>query len=185
MRECYIRLAFQYESAIDALLSKGLVDVEAAIAAEERFYDALNEEKLQSTQKIRDCHETISLYMRQMAYSDMISLTELARQYSEGSPGYVIQSWMRSRNTLEFLRQWEKDINAEFDDLACEELIQEGHTTSLTIKPSLWVRRTHAVGIHVKQGKGGGVSASPEIVADFHLWLDPKVRLTIIGIQRR
>ena len=120
------------------------------------------------------------LYMRLMICNDMVSLTELAKQYSEESPGYVIQSWMRSRNTLEFLRQWENDMNEEFDDRACEELIHQGHTTSLTITPSLWVRRTHAVGIHVKQGKGGGVSAYPEIAADFRLWLDPKARLAIV-----
>ena len=112
----------------------------------------------------------------------MVSLTELARQYSEESPGYVIQSWMRSRNTLEFLRQWELEQNAEFDDQACEALIHQGHITSLTITPSLWIRKTHAVGIHVKQGKGGGVSAYPEIAADFHLWLDPKERLAILGL---
>ena len=29
LRERYIRLAFQYESAIDALLTKGLIDMEA------------------------------------------------------------------------------------------------------------------------------------------------------------
>ena len=180
IRECYIRLAFQYESTIDALLSKGLIDMEAAVAAKERFYNALNEEKLQATQKIKDYHETISLYMRQMTYSGMVSLTELSRQYSEESPGYVIQSWMRSRNTLEFLRQWENDMNEGFDDRACEELIHQGHTTSLTITPSLWIRKTHAVGIQVKQGKGGGVSAYPEIAAGFQLWIDPKVRLAIV-----
>ena len=87
---------------------------------------------------------------------------------------------MRSRNTLEFLRQWELDQNAEFDDQVCTELIRQGHTTSLTITPTLWVRRTHAVGLHVKQGKGGGVSAYPEIAADFRLWLDPKGRLALI-----
>ena len=107
--------------------------------------------------------------MRQMVRNDMVSLTELAKQYSEESPGYVIQSWMRSRNTLEFLRQWENDTNEEFDDGVCVELIHQAHTTSLTITPSLWIRRTHAVGMHVKQGKGGGVSAYPEIAADFHL----------------
>ena len=123
LHERYIRLAFQYESAIDALLTKGLVDIEAADAAKERFYDTLNEEKLRTTQKIRDYHETISLYMRMLAYDGMVSLTELARQYSDESPGYVIQSWMRSRNTLEFLRQWENDMNEGFDDRACEELI--------------------------------------------------------------
>lgn len=56
-----------------------------------------------------------------MTCKDMVSLTKLAKQYSEESPGYVIQSWMRSRNTLEFLRQWENEMNVEFDDRAYEE----------------------------------------------------------------
>lgn len=180
IRKLYIRLAFQYESSIDALLTKGLIDTDLAAATKEKFYDSLNEEKLRTAKKIRDYHETIRLYMRKMTCNDMMSLTELARQYSEEPPGYVIQSWMRSRNTLEFLRQWENDMNEEFDDSACEELIHQGHTTSLTITPSLWIRRTHAVGMYVKQGKGGGVSAYPEIAADFHLWLDPKARFAIV-----
>ncbi len=178
--ELYTRLAFQYESSIDSLLARQIIDTNLAITSREKFYDSLNEEKLRTSKKIRDYHETMRLYMRLMTCNDMVSLTELAKQYSEESPGYVIQSWMRSRNTLEFLRQWENDMNAEFDDRACEELIHQGHTTSLTITPTLWIRRTHAVGMHVKQGKGGGVSAYPEIAADFHLWLDPKMRLAIV-----
>lgn len=71
-------------------------------------------------------------------------------------------------------------MNEEVDDGACQELIHQGHTISLTTTPSLWIRRTHAVGMYVKQGKGGGVSACPEIAADFHLWLDPKKRLAIV-----
>ena len=176
----YVRLAFQYESAIDALLTKGLIDSDFAATAKGKFYDSLNEEKVRTSQKIRNYRETISLYMRQIVCNDMVSLTELAKQYSKESPGYVIQSWMRSRNTLEFLRQWENDMNEKFDDRACEELIHQGHTTSLTITPSLWIRRTHAVGMYVKQGKGGGVSAYPEIAADFHLWLEPKMRLALV-----
>ncbi len=64
---------------------------------------------------------------------------------------------MRSRNTLEFLRQCEIEMNTEFDDAAYEELNQKVHTTSLTITPSLWIRETNTLGISVKQGKGGGV----------------------------
>lgn len=178
--ELYIRLAFQYESAIDMLLAKRLIDKELAAATKEKFYNSLDEEKLRTSKKIRDYHETIRLYMRRMTCNDMVSLTELSQQYSEESPAYVIQSWMRSRNTLELLRQWENDMNEGFDDSACKELIHQGHTSSLTITPSLWIRRTHAVGMYVKQGKGGGVKAYPEIAADFHLWLDPKVRLAIV-----
>ena len=178
--ELYTRLAFQYESSIDSLLARQIIDTDLATTSREKFYDSLNEDKLRTSKKIRDYRETMRLYMRLMTCKDMVSLTELAKQYSEESPGYVIQSWMRSRNTLEFLRQWENDMNAEFDDRACEELIQQGHTTSFTITPSLCIRRTRAVGILIKQGKGGGVNAYPEIVADFHLWLDPKVRLAIV-----
>lgn len=178
--ELYTRLTFQYESSIDSLLARRLIDTDLAASSREKFYDSLNEEKLRTSEKIRDYRETMRLYMRLMTCKDMVSLTEMAKQYSDESPGYVIQSWMRSRNTLEFLRQWENDMNAEFDDSACEELIHQGHTTSLTITPSLWIRRTHAVGMRVKQGKGGGVSAYPEIAADFHLWLNPKARLAIV-----
>ncbi len=103
--ELYIRLAFQYESAIDTLLAKRLIDTDLATAAKKKSYDSLNEEKLLTSQKISDYHETISSYMRRMTCNDMVSLTELLRQYSEESPAYVIQSWMRSRNTVEFLRQ--------------------------------------------------------------------------------
>ena len=178
--ELYTRLAFQYESSIDSLLARQIIDADLATTSREKFYDSLNEEKLRTSKKIRDYRETMRLYMGLMTCKDMVSLTELAKQYSEESPGYVIQSWMRSRNTLEFLCQWENDMNEEFDDRACEELIHQGHTTSLTITPSLWIRRTHAIGMRVKQGKGGGVSAYPEIAADFHLWLDPKARLAIV-----
>lgn len=181
LSDLYIRIAFQYESALNQLVDKGLVDKDLADKSRKTFYDSLDEEKLRTSQKIRSHTEIIRHYMRSMICEDMVSLTELAKQYSKDSSGYVIQSWMRSRNTLEFLRQWENDMNEEFDDRACEELIHQAHTTSLTVTPSLWIRRTHAVGMYVKQGKGGGVRAYPEIAADFHLWLDPKERLTLIS----
>jgi len=180
----YIHIAFQYKSALDQLVVKGLVDKGFANKYKETFYSSLDEEKLRTSQKIKSHTEIIRSYMRGMTCRDMVSLTELARQYSNDSPGYVIQSWMRSRNTLEFLRQWENDMNEIFDDRACEELIYQAHSTSLTVTPSLWIRRTHAVGMRVKQGKGGGVSAYPEIVADFHLWLDPAERLALVRLAR-
>ena len=183
--ELYIRIAFQYESALDQLVGKGLIDKDFADKHKKAFYDSLDEEKLRISQKIRSHKEIIRRYMRGMISGDMVSLTEIARQYTEDSPGYVIQSWMRSRNTLEFLRQWENDMNGEFDDRACGDLIHQAYTTSLTVTPSLWIRKTRAVGMRVKQGKGGGVRAYPEIAADFELWLNPKERLALVRAVRK
>ena len=89
--------------------------------------------------------------IRENANKGSISLTQLVKEYSEESPGYVIQSWMRGRNTLEFLRQWEVAENPDFDDAACDELIRQARSSSLTITPSLWVKRTQAIGTTVKQ----------------------------------
>lgn len=176
----YARLALQYEAVLGTLISKHLIFEDFVPGIRKDFYDTLNEDKLREFGRIKEYDSIIRRYMREMTSVESVSLTELARQYSDEAPGYVIQSWMRSRNTIEFLRLWENEMNAEFDDAACEELIQKAHTTSLTITPSLWIRETHAVGMFVKQGKGGGVKACPEIAADFHLWLDPKMRLAIV-----
>lgn len=184
MSDLYIRIAFYYESTIDRLVGKGLLDKDFVDGHRKTFYDSLDEEKLRASQKIRSQTEIMQHYVRAMVCGDMVSLTKIAKQYTEDSPGYIIQSWMRSRNTLEFLRQWENDMNGGFDDRACEELIHQAHTTSLTVTPSLWIRRTHAVGMYVKQGKGGGVRAYPEIAADFRLWLDPAERLALVRTVR-
>ena len=184
MSDLYIRIAFHYESTVDRLLGKGLLDKDSVDYHRKTFYDLLDEEKLRTSQTIGSQIEIMQRYVRAMVCGVMVSLTKIAKQYTDDSPGYVIQSWMRSRNTLEFLRQWENDMNEGFDDRACEELIREAHTTSLTVTPSLWIRRTHAVGIYVKQGKGGGVNAYPEIAADFRLWLDPTERLALVRMVR-
>jgi len=179
-KDLYIRIAFQYESTIGQLLDKRIIDKGFADEHKKTFYNSLDEEKLRTSQNIKSNTEIMRSYIRGMICGYMVSLTDLVKQYSEDSPGYIIQSWMRSRNTMEFLRQWENDMNGEFDDRACEELIHQAHTTSLTVTPSLWIRRTHAVGLYVKQGKGGYVRAYPEIAADFRLWLNPAERLALI-----
>ena len=97
LRERYIRRAFQYESVIDALLTKGLVDMEAASATKERFYDTLNEERLLATQKIRDYHESIGLYMRTLAqdgeFDDQVC-AELIRQGHTTSLSITLTLWV-------------------------------------------------------------------------------------------
>lgn len=182
LSELYARLALQFDSVLGTLVSKNLVFPDFVPGIRKDFYDSLNEERRNDFKRISTYTEIIRRYIRENANSGSISLTQLAKEYSKESPGYVIQSWMRNRNTLEFLRQWEVAENPDFDDAACEELIQQAHSSSLTITPSLWVKKTHAIGMTVKQGKGGGVTAHPEIALDFHLWLDPTMRIAMVKI---
>ena len=40
--------------------------------------------------------------LKQKQDENLVSLTKIAQAHSEDSPGYVIQSWLRSGNTLAF-----------------------------------------------------------------------------------
>ena len=182
LSELYTRLALQFDSVLGTLVSKNLVFPDFVPGIRKDFYGSLNEEKRKDFERILTYTENIRRYIRENTNNGPISLTQLAKKYSEESPGYVIQSWMRSRNTLDFLRQWEMAENPDFNDAACKELMQQARSSSLTITPSLWVKRTHAIGMIVKQGKGGGVTAHSEIALDFHLWLDPAMRVTMVRL---
>ena len=118
LSELYARLALQFDSVLGTLVSKSLVFPDFVPGIRKDFYDSLNKEKRKDFERISTYTEIIRRYIRENADNGPISLTQLAKEYSEESPGYVIQSWMRSKNTLEFLRQWEMAENPNFERIA-------------------------------------------------------------------
>lgn len=59
------------------------------------------------------------------AAGDFISLTDIAKYRTAENPGYVIQNWMRTRNTVRFLGLWEHFHNPEFNYLEFEAIERE------------------------------------------------------------
>lgn len=133
----YTRLAFQYESSIDALLAKGLIDTDLATAMKEKFYDSLNEERLQVSPKIRDNHETVSLYMRQLACKRYGVIDGIGKAIFRRISWTCNSKLDAQPQHIRVSTSMGKNMNREFDDRACEELIPQGHTTSLSITLSL------------------------------------------------
>ena len=117
-------------------------------------------------------------------HSPYVSLTNIAREKNSESPGYLVQSWLRNSNTIEYLRLWEKKFNPNFLDDECEKLIETIRTTSATLTPKIWISATKAVGIESKAGKNGGTMAHPEIAEAFRAWLFPEVMLEMVKRSR-
>ena len=179
------RMAFRYECALEALAQSNLVHPDMVISVKKKFYDALDAELDKYLKMDTSYEDTIKMYFTMLeGYQQYVSLTELARKYSSESPGYVIQSWMRSKNTIEYLRIWELTFNRSFNDEACAELMERRDKETYTITPSKWVSETKAMGIRVKRGKGGGITAHPDIALDFRMWLDPNYRHHVIWYVR-
>ena len=57
--------------------------------------------------------------------NEYISLTDIAKYRNDNDPRFVIQNWMRNRNTVEFLAVWEELHNPDFNRVQFEAVISE------------------------------------------------------------
>jgi hypothetical protein len=57
--------------------------------------------------------------------NDYISLTDIAKSRNNSEPFAVINNWMRSRSTIEFIGLWEKLCNPDFKPLEFERFKNE------------------------------------------------------------
>lgn len=114
---------------------------------------------------------------------EFVSLTEAVRSCTEDSPAHVIQSWMRNRNTLEFLGLWEDAHNPDFNHERYTSLMEKQKAGSFAVTPKQWIDQTNAVGMTSKQGKNGGTYAHPLIACEFMMWLSPTYKLTLLEMR--
>ncbi|MPM05126.1 hypothetical protein SDC9_51412 [bioreactor metagenome] len=112
-----------------------------------------------------------------------VSLTEAVRSCTDDSPAHVIQSWMRNRNTLEFLGLWESAHNPDFNHEGYASLMEKQKAGSFAVTPKQWIDQTNAVGMTSKQGKNGGTYAHPLIACEFMVWLSPTYKLALLEMH--
>ena len=82
---------------------------------------------------------------------DYISLTDMVKRFGDET---VLYSWLRNRNTVEFLGIWEQIHNPGFKPLEFERFKSEAGLNSFSLSPSKWVQATGAIGIFAKAGRG-------------------------------
>ena len=119
------------------------------------------------------------------AAGDFISLTDIAKYRTAENPGYVIQNWMRTRNTVRFLGLWEHFHNPEFNYLEFEAIEREAGLNSFVLTPKRWVEQTGAKGIVTKQGRYAATFAHQDIAFEFASWISPEFKLYIVKDYQR
>ena len=119
------------------------------------------------------------------ASGDYISLTDIAKYKTSENPGYVIQNWMRTRNTVRFLGLWEHFHNPDFNYLEFEAIEREAGFNSFVLTPKRWVEQTCAKGIVTKQGRYAATFAHQDIAFEFASWISPEFKLYIVKDYQR
>lgn len=108
---------------------------------------------------------------------DYISLTDMIKGFGDET---VLYSWLRNKNTVEFLGIWEQLNNPDFKPLEFERFMQEAGLNRFSLSPTKWVDATGAIGIYSKAGRGGGTFAHKDIAFEFGSWLSPEFKLYLI-----
>lgn len=115
--------------------------------------------------------------------------TTLMKCISDIIPSYrknfLIQNWMRNRNTLEFIGLLETLNNPNFNRVQFDTFRNESGLNRFTMTPSKWIESTGAIGIVSKSGRYGGTYAHYDIVMEFASWLSPEFKLYIIQDYKR
>lgn len=116
---------------------------------------------------------------------DYISLTDIARYKNSEYPSDVIQNWMRSRNTVEFLGVWEKLYNPKFNYLEFEVIDLEAGRNSFVLTPTRWIESVNAIGMTSKMGRYASVYAHKDIAFKFAAWISVEFELYVIRDYQR
>ena len=118
--------------------------------------------------------------------NEYISLTDIAKYRNDNDPRFVIQNWMRNRNTVEFLAVWEELHNPNFNRVQFEAVRSEAGLNRFVMTPTKWIEQTNAIGIVSKAGRyGGGTYAHSDIAMAFATWISPEFQLYIMKDYRR
>lgn len=109
---------------------------------------------------------------------DFISLTDMSKKFGDDS---LIYSWMRNRNTVEFLGIWEQINNPDFKGGEFETFKKAAGLNSFHLTPKKWIDATQAIGVQSRAGRyGGGTYAHKDIAFEFGSWLSPEFKLYLI-----
>ncbi len=110
--------------------------------------------------------------------TDFISLTDMVKGFGDDP---MIYSWMRNRNTLEFIGIWEEMNNPNFKGNEFVTFKNQAGLNSFNLTPRKWIDATNAIGIISKAGRyGGGTFAHRDIAFEFGSWLSPEFKLYLI-----
>ena len=109
---------------------------------------------------------------------DYISLTDMVRSFGDDT---MIYSWMRNRNTVEFIGIWEQLHNPDFKGNEFVTFKMQAGLNNFNLTPRKWIQATSAIGIISKAGRhGGGTFAHNDIAFEFGSWLSAEFKLYLI-----
>lgn len=118
--------------------------------------------------------------VRSLQEADYICITDMARYKDADRTDYIIQNWLRNRNTIEFLGIWEQLNNPDFNPIEFERFRKQAGLNSFSLTAKRWIETTNAIGLISRSGRYGGTYAHKDIAFEFASWISVEFKLYLI-----
>ena len=128
--------------------------------------------------KINVLDKDVTIYVQND--EDYICLTDMARYKDPDRTDYIIQNWLRSRTTIEFLGIWEQLNNPDFKPIEFDGFRKQAGLNSFVLTAKQWIEKTRAIGLVSKAGRYGGTYAHKDIAFEFASWISVEFKLYLI-----
>ena len=122
----------------------------------------------------------VDVRYKRMDGKEYISLTDMAKKVSD-EPRKIIENWLRSWSTLEYLALWETFYNPDFNRLQFQAVSDEVKKRTFLMSPQRWIEQMNAIGLISKAGRyDSGTFAHKDIAFKFASWLSVEFEFYII-----
>jgi len=120
----------------------------------------------------------VSMFTKE--HIEYISLTDMAKSKDANRSDYIIQNWIRNRNSIEFIGLWEILHNSNFNSIEFDGFRNNAGLNSFSLTPQRWIEKTNAIGIISKSGRYGGTFAHQDIAFEFAAWISAEFKLYLL-----
>ena len=93
---------------------------------------------------VKNKHMTVlkeTVRVQSIQKEDFISLTDIVKCRNADDPRFIIQNWMCTRSTMEFLGIWEHLNNPGFNRVEFEAFKNESGSNAFVMTPTKWTKQ--------------------------------------------
>ncbi len=119
----------------------------------------------------------INVNYKKINEEDYICLTDIAKAKNPNHSGTVINNWLRTNATIQYLGLWESLYNPDFKVIEFEYFKNHSGENAFVLTAQDWIEKTNAIGIISKSGRYGGTYAHKDIALKFASWISVEFEL--------
>jgi len=108
---------------------------------------------------------------------DYISLSDMIKA-KEGE--FFVTSWLRNRNTLEYIGIWEKIYNPDFNYIEFDTIKSQAGLNRFIISVKELTEKANIISLQAKTGRYGGTYAHKDIAFEFAMWISAEFKFYLV-----